>query len=123
MKLKLGAFAAVLGHWSLGLAAADLAEPIPTSFPLEGVNNLRSILVVRRTALSRNLRELQGQTVALGQPGSATGYYFPIYNLYGLELSEIMLVTTPKTVLERGCSRQCYCWGLSREDLIPTVHS
>jgi len=54
-----------------------------------------------RTALSRNLKRLQGQTVALGQPGSATGYYFPIYNLYGLELSEIMLVTTPKTVLER----------------------
>jgi len=100
----------------------DLAEPIPTSFPLEGVNNLRSILVVRRDSPIRN-RELQGQTVALGQPGSATGYYFPIYNLYGLELSEIMLVTTPKTVLERVAQGNATA-GVSRgKNLIPTVHS
>jgi phosphonate transport system substrate-binding protein len=69
--------------WSLifappGLAAIAIAEAryIPL-FPLQGVNNRRSIFVVRQDSPIQNLVELQG---------SATGYYLPLYNLYGLSL-------------------------------------
>jgi phosphonate transport system substrate-binding protein len=92
--------------WSLvfappGVAATAIAQyqylPI---FPLVGVSDLRSVIVVRRDNNYQNLKQLQGQTVALGQPGSAEGYYFPLYNLYGLTLAEILLAPTPTTVLE-----------------------
>ena len=70
-------------------------------FPLqEDVTNLRSILVVRDDSSIRELKQLKGKTVALGQVGSTTGYYFPIYNLYGLNLAEVLLAPTPKTILE-----------------------
>ncbi|WP_066382158.1 phosphate/phosphite/phosphonate ABC transporter substrate-binding protein [Anabaena sp. CA = ATCC 33047] len=92
--------------WSLvfappGLAAIAIARSqyIPI-FPLVGVSNLRSIIVVRKDNPIRELKQLQGKTVALGQPGSATGYYLPLYNLYGLTLGEIMFAPTPKTLLE-----------------------
>lgn len=92
--------------WSLvfappGLAAIAISQEqyIPL-FPLEGISNLRSILVVLKDSPLQSFKQLAGQTLALGQPGSATGYYFPIYNLYGLTLAEILLAPTPKTVLE-----------------------
>lgn len=92
--------------WSLvfappGVAAIAIAHYnyLPL-FPLIGVSNLRSVFVVRRDNTYRELKQLQGQTVALGQPGSAESYYFPLYNLYGLTLAEILLAPTPKTVLE-----------------------
>jgi phosphonate transport system substrate-binding protein len=62
------------------------------------------------------LRGLQGQTVALGQPGSATGYYFPLYNLYGLTLSELMFAPTPKTVLEWVSQGKATAGALSKEE-------
>ena len=92
--------------WSLvfappGLAAIAIArhQYLPI-FALQGDNNLRSILVVRKDNPIRDLKELEGKTVALGQPGSATGYYLPIYNLYGLTLAEVLFAPTPKAVLE-----------------------
>ena len=92
--------------WSLvfappGLAALAIAhyQYIPL-FPLLDLSNLRSILVVRQDSLLHDLKQLEAQTVALGVPGSATGYYFPLYNLYGLLLAEILFAPTPKTVLE-----------------------
>ncbi|MBW4687535.1 MAG: phosphate/phosphite/phosphonate ABC transporter substrate-binding protein [Komarekiella atlantica HA4396-MV6] len=92
--------------WSLvfappGLAAIAIAryQYVPL-FPLLGVSNLRSILVVRKDNPIQDLKQLQGQIVALGQPGSATGYYLPLYNLYGLTLAEVLFAPTPKTVLE-----------------------
>jgi len=92
--------------WSLvfappGLAAVAIARSqyVPI-FPLVGVNNLRSIFVVRKDNPISDLKQLQGKIVALGQAGSATGYYFPLYNLYGLTLAEIMFAPTPKTLLE-----------------------
>ncbi|WGV27501.1 phosphate/phosphite/phosphonate ABC transporter substrate-binding protein [Halotia branconii] len=92
--------------WSLvfappGLAAVAIAryeyKPV---FPLEGVNNLRSVLVVRKDSPIQELKQLQGKTIALGQRGSVTGYYLPLYNLYGLTLADILSAPTPKTVLE-----------------------
>jgi phosphonate transport system substrate-binding protein len=92
--------------WSLVFAPPGLAgiaisryQYIPL-FPLVGVNNLRSILVVRKDSPIRELKQLQNQIVALGQPGSATGYDLPLYNLYGLTLKDILSAPTPKTVME-----------------------
>jgi len=109
--------------WSLafaepGLAAIAIAQHQYTPlFSLQGNANLRSILVVRKDNPIVELRELQNQTLALGQPGSATGYFFPIYNLYGLTLAEIMLAPTPKTVLEWVATGKATAGALSKEEL------
>lgn len=108
--------------WSLvfappGLAAIAISQDqYQPLFPLEGVNDLRSILVVNKDSPIRKLRELQDQTLVLGQPGSATGYYFPIYNLYGLTLSEIMFAPTPKTALEWVAQGKAAAGALSKEE-------
>jgi phosphonate transport system substrate-binding protein len=92
--------------WSLvfappGLAAIAIANSqyLPI-FPLETNDNIRSILIVRQDSPIKQLKDLQGKKIALGQEGSATGYYFPLYNLYGLTLAEILFAPTPKTVVE-----------------------
>lgn len=112
------------GTWSLvfappGLAALAIAQNhyLPV-FPLEGINDLRSVLVVTKESPIQNLHDLQGQTLALGQPGSATGYYFPIYNLYGLTLAEVIFAPTPKTVLEWVAQGKATAGALSKEEFI-----
>lgn len=109
------------GAWSLvfappGLAAIAISqEQYHPLFPLEGVTNLRSILIVREDSSLRDLKQLEGKTVALGQPGSATGFYFPIYNLYGLTLAEILLAPTPETVLEWVAEGKAAAGALSQK--------
>ncbi|NEP02542.1 MAG: phosphate/phosphite/phosphonate ABC transporter substrate-binding protein [Symploca sp. SIO2E9] len=92
--------------WSLvfappGLAAIAIAEAqyLPL-FPLEGLNKVRSVILVLEDSPIQKLNGLAGKVVALGQPGSATGYYLPIYNLYGLTLAEARFAPTPKTMLQ-----------------------
>lgn len=108
--------------WSLvfappGLAAIAISqEQYQPLFPLEGISNLRSILVVLKDSPIRNLKQLGGKTVALGQPGSATGFYFPIYNLYGLTLAEILLAPTPRTVLEWVAEGKANAGALSQKE-------
>lgn len=69
-------------------------------FSLQGVNELQPILVVRKESKFNQIADLAGQKVALGQPGSATGYYVPLYDLYGLTLAEVILASTPQRILE-----------------------
>ena len=91
--------------WSLvfappGLAAIAISQYQYTALvPLEGINNLRSVLIVKKDAPYQDLRSLTGKKLAIGQPGSATGYYFPIYNFYGLTLAELIVAATPKEIL------------------------
>lgn len=84
-----------------GLAAIAISQSqyVPL-FPLEGALKSRSVIIVLKESLIKDIRQLGGQTLALGEAGSATGYYLPIYNLYGLTLSEIRFASTPKAVLE-----------------------
>ncbi len=110
------------GSWSLifappGLAAIAIADYqyVPV-FPLQGVGNTSSILVVRKDSPIRDLKELEGQTVVLGEPGSATGYYLPLYNLYGLTLAEILFAPTPQIVLEWVGQGKATAGALSREE-------
>ncbi|MBH8563589.1 PhnD/SsuA/transferrin family substrate-binding protein [Nostoc sp. CENA67] len=109
--------------WSLvfappGLAAVAIAryQYIPV-LPLVGVSNLRSVLVVRKDSPIQDLKQLQGKTVALGQPGSATGYYLPLYNLYGLTLAEILSAPTPKNILELVAEGKADAGAISKAEL------
>lgn len=91
--------------WSLvfappGLAAIAISKAnyIPL-FPLQGRNNRRSVIVVLKANSIENLADLNGKIIALGQPGSATGYYVPLYTLYGTTPAEVRISPTPKTTL------------------------
>ncbi|WP_353673810.1 PhnD/SsuA/transferrin family substrate-binding protein [Synechocystis sp. LKSZ1] len=68
-------------------------------FAMEGRLENRSVLIVRQDSPIQVLKELNGKKVAFGQPGSATGYYLPLFNLYGLTLAEAALADTPKTIM------------------------
>lgn len=92
--------------WSLvfappGLAAIAISKAnyLPL-FPLEGVDNLSSVLVVKKDSPIQKLTDVTGKRIALGQPGSATGYYVPLYELYGTTPMEVRTAPTPKTALE-----------------------
>lgn len=82
----------------LAAIAMDRHQYLPL-LKLQGEENLRSVLVVREDSDATSLVSLSNRVVALGQPGSATGYYLPLYDLYGLTLSEIRFAPTPKTLL------------------------
>jgi phosphonate transport system substrate-binding protein len=93
-------------HWSLvfapsGLAAIAMAEAnyLPI-LPLLGTPNQKSVLVVRSDSPLQALGDLANQPVALGEAGSALGYYLPLYDLYGLTLKKIEFAPTPATALE-----------------------
>jgi phosphonate transport system substrate-binding protein len=92
--------------WSMvfappGLAAIAIGEKqyLPL-FALQGSSNDRSVLLVQADSDIQSLGDLANQVVALGEPGSATGYYLPLYDLYGLTLEAIRFAPTPKSVLE-----------------------
>jgi phosphonate transport system substrate-binding protein len=108
--------------WSLvfappGLAAIAISQYQYTALlPLEGINNLRSILVVKKDSTFQDLRSLTGKKLAIGLPGSATGYYFPLYNLYGLTLGELIVSPTPKAILEAVAQGSADVGALSLEE-------
>jgi phosphonate transport system substrate-binding protein len=109
--------------WSLvfappGLAAVAIArhQYVPL-FPLIGISDLRSIFVVRKDNPITDLKQLQGKTVALGQLGSATGYYFPLYNLFGTTLADILFAPTPKASLELVAEGKAIACAVSEAEL------
>ncbi|MEO1561002.1 MAG: PhnD/SsuA/transferrin family substrate-binding protein, partial [Cyanobacteria bacterium J06632_19] len=69
-------------------------------FPLELGGGSRSIIVVNQGSALNKLKDLQGKKLALGQQGSATGYYLPLFNLYGLTLASVKFTATPLSALE-----------------------
>lgn len=107
--------------WSIifappGLAAIAMSQYqyIPL-LPLDGVSTLRSVIVVREDSPFQDIKSLSGQAIALGQIGSATGYYFPIFNLYGLTIAEFVFLPTPKAILEAISSGRVAAGSLSIE--------
>lgn len=93
-------------EWSIvfappGLAAIAIGrEQYIPIFPLQAGQHLRGVLVVKKESPLKKLSDLSQKVVALGQPGSAAGYYMPLYDLYGLTLAEIRFAPTPKMTLE-----------------------
>ncbi|MEO0801686.1 MAG: phosphate/phosphite/phosphonate ABC transporter substrate-binding protein [Cyanobacteria bacterium J06642_2] len=108
--------------WSLafappGLAAIAIAKAqYQPLFPLQGANTERAAIVVAQESAYQTLAELNGATVAFGQPGSATGYYLPLYDLYGLTLAEARFAPTPKTVLDWIASGEVDAGALSKAE-------
>lgn len=84
-----------------GLAAIAISrfnyQPI---ISLEGNDSSRSVIVVKQDSSFEDRPDLANQKIILGQKGSATGYYLPLYNLYGVNLTEIIYSPTPKEVLQ-----------------------
>jgi phosphonate transport system substrate-binding protein len=108
--------------WDLAFAPAGLAaiavedaQYIPL-FPLQGSPNQRSVLVVPADSPAESLSDLANDVIALGEPGSATGYYLPLYDLYGLTFAEIRFAPTPKTILEWVAQGDVVAGALSEED-------
>ncbi len=109
-------------QWSLvfappGLTAIAISQYQYTPLlPLIGVQNLRSVLVVREDSPIQDIGAIAGKSVALGKPGSATGYYLPIFNLYGLTLSELIFPPTPKAILEAVSQGKVAVGAVSQEE-------
>jgi phosphonate transport system substrate-binding protein len=85
-----------------GLASIAMDENlyIPL-FSLEELDSdRRALILVREDSSAQNLVNLNQQIVALGEPGSAAGYYLPVYDLYGLVLQEVRFAPTPRTALQ-----------------------
>jgi phosphonate transport system substrate-binding protein len=100
-----------------GLAAIAIGKNQYTPiFPLQGLNNLRSVLVVRDDSPAKTISDMTNKVVALGQPGSAAGYYLPLYDLYGLTLQEIRFAPTPGTILEWLSQGSIDAGALSEEE-------
>jgi phosphonate transport system substrate-binding protein len=108
--------------WSLvfappGLAAIAVGKAQYTPlFPLEGVDNLSSALIVLNDSPLEKLADVNGQILALGQPGSATGYYVPLYELYGTVPAEVRIAPTPKTVLEWIANQEVGIGAMSKDE-------
>jgi phosphonate transport system substrate-binding protein len=100
-----------------GLAAIAIAqynyEPL---VPLEGRDKTRSVIITKQDSTATSRRDLAGQTIALGQKGSATGYYLPIFNLYGLNFKQVQFAPTPKDVLQLLDQDQVTVGALSLDD-------
>ncbi|MEM7592544.1 MAG: PhnD/SsuA/transferrin family substrate-binding protein [Cyanobacteria bacterium P01_A01_bin.83] len=92
--------------WDLVFAPPGLAAIAIESYnyeplvPIEGRDQSRSVIVSNKAAPFTKRRDLIGETIALGQKGSATGYYLPIYNLYGINFSQVRYAPTPQTILQ-----------------------
>ncbi len=110
-------------NWSIvfappGLAAIAIGQElyIPI-FSLERISSLeRSVIVVPQASSAQSLVDLSNKIVALGNPGSAAGYYLPLYDLYGLTLAEVRFAPTPKTILEWLSQEQVDAGALSEGD-------
>lgn len=93
-------------NWSLvfappGLAVIAVQQGYTQLFPLENQGNAQhALIIVSADSSIETLSELQDEVIALGEPGSAAGYYLPLYDLYGLTLEEVRFAPTPRTVLE-----------------------
>ncbi len=83
-----------------GLAAIAISqEQYVPLMRREGGSNQKSVIVVSDSSPAQTLKNLASQPLALGQEGSATGYYLPVFNLFGLTMSEVKFASTPKAVL------------------------
>jgi phosphonate transport system substrate-binding protein len=84
-----------------GLAAIAIAssqyKPI---FSMEGISSTqRSLILVREDKPYQKIGDLANQVIALGKNGSAAAFYVPLYDLYGMTLSQIKSAPTPKIAL------------------------
>jgi phosphonate transport system substrate-binding protein len=108
--------------WSLvfappGLAAIAISkEDYKPIFSMQGILNQKAVIVVLTDSPIVKLTDIANKTIAIGQTGSATGYYLPIYALYGLKLAAIEFSTTPKAILEMVDRGEVAAGALSKDE-------
>ncbi|MCU0570521.1 MAG: phosphate/phosphite/phosphonate ABC transporter substrate-binding protein [Oculatellaceae cyanobacterium Prado106] len=101
-----------------GLAAIAISRHQYTPlFPLESLQQSQSIFLVAHQSPIQYLHQLNHKAIALGQPGSATGYYLPLYNLYGLTIAKFKLAPTPQTILDWISNQTVDAGAMSQTDL------
>ena len=84
-----------------GIAAMADKQGYTQEFVLERADQSEySLIVVDDSSSIQDLDDLAFSEVAMGEPGSAAGYYLPLYNLYGLTLDKVHFAPTPEKVLE-----------------------
>ncbi|BAU62816.1 hypothetical protein STA3757_01670 [Stanieria sp. NIES-3757] len=110
-------------NWSIvfappGLAAVAIGQEMYLPiFPLAKVSSLeRSVFVVPEDSQINQISQLANQIVALGQPGSAAGYYLPLYDLYGLTLAKIIFAPTPEQLLNLLAQGKAAAGALSENE-------
>jgi phosphonate transport system substrate-binding protein len=108
--------------WSLVFAppglvaiAMDQEQYIPI-FTLASLPNQRSVIIVNQDSSFQTLSDLNNQIIGLGQPGSATGYYLPLYDLYGLTLAEVRFSRIPKNLLQWLANNEVKAVALSEDE-------
>ncbi|WP_088243836.1 phosphate/phosphite/phosphonate ABC transporter substrate-binding protein [Calothrix rhizosoleniae] len=101
-----------------GLAAIAIGKELYVPlFSMESVSRReRSLIIVLNDSPIQNIKDLSNKTVALGEPGSASGYYLPLYDLYGLTLTQVRFAPTPNTALELIKNRTVEAGALSERD-------
>jgi len=101
-----------------GLAAIAISRELylPLFSMSEISSRQRSLLIVRDDKPIQRISDLANKTVALGEIGSAAGYYVPLYDLYGLTLAQIRFAPTPKTVLQWLSEGSVDAGALSEKD-------
>ncbi len=85
-----------------GLAAIAIGkkryEPI---FSMAEISSVQTpLIIVRDDSPIQKISDLANKSIALGQRGSAAGYYVPLYDMFGLTLKEINFASTPKKLME-----------------------
>lgn len=113
-KIESQVWSVVFAPPGLAAIAIDKKQYIPL-FPMQGVS-LHSKIAVREDSPIQTLADMRGKVIALGEPGSAAGYYLPLYYLYGLTLAEVRVAPTPKTVLEWISSGTVDAGALSEDE-------
>ncbi|WP_215616808.1 phosphate/phosphite/phosphonate ABC transporter substrate-binding protein [Leptothoe kymatousa] len=94
------------GNWQVvfappGLAAMADKRGYEQQFVLDRPNQSEyALIVVRADSEVNEVVDLGFKDIAMGEPGSAAGYYLPLYYLYGLTLNKVHFAPTPATVLE-----------------------
>lgn len=108
--------------WDLVFASSGLAAIAITKyqylplFQLEGIDRIKPIIVVLKESRIKELNDLSRKKIALGQAGSATGYYVPLNELRGITLAEISLAPTPSTILDSIAKGKVDAGALSKEE-------
>lgn len=101
-----------------GLAAIATQEQQYTPlFPIDTIND-NAVIIVKENSSIRILMDLNNKIIGLGQPGSLTGYYLPLYDLYGLTLAEIKFSPTPKTLLTQLAESKIDAAALSENQFL-----
>ena len=94
------------GNWHVvfappGLAAMADKRGYEQKFVLDRPDQSEyALIVVRDDSPVQDVVDLSFEEIAMGEPGSAAGYYLPLYYLYGLTLEKVHFAPTPETILE-----------------------